>query len=77
MSAIPGQPRPGQFGRSAPERHNHACSYGRGKKRVGWLEMKEAIADTASLRRLVQHVALAGLAMLVLALLIVQFMRTV
>ena len=53
------------------------CSYGRGKKRVGWLEMKEAIADTASLRRPVQHVALAGLAMLVLALLIVQFMRTV
>jgi MSHA biogenesis protein MshM len=52
------------------------CSYGRGKKRVGLLEMKEAIGDTASVRSRAPHMALAGLAIVVLALLAAQLMRT-
>ena len=53
------------------------CSYGRGKKSVSFREMKEAIADTASLRLRAQHVALAGLAIFALAMLVVELMRTV
>ena len=53
------------------------CSYGRGKKSVSFREMKEAIADTASLRLGAQHVALAGLAIFALAMLAVELMRTV
>jgi MSHA biogenesis protein MshM len=51
------------------------CSYGRGKKSVGLREMKEAIADTASLRLHAQHVTWAGLALLATLLVGVEFLR--
>ena len=38
------------------------CSYGRGKKSVGLREMREAVADTASLRPRTRQLAWAGLA---------------
>jgi MSHA biogenesis protein MshM len=53
------------------------CSYGRGKKWVGLREMSEAIADTASLRSPAHYVMWGGLAMLAMALLVVQYLRAV
>ena len=53
------------------------CSYGRGKRSVGLREMKEAIADTASVRLRAEHVALAGVAMVALVLLVVEMVRAV
>jgi len=52
------------------------CSYGRGKKSVGLREMKEAIADTASLRLQAQHVTWAGLALLATLLVGVEILRS-
>jgi len=52
------------------------CSYGRGKKSVGLREMKEAIADTASLRLHSQHVTWAGLALLATLLAGVEILRS-
>jgi len=51
------------------------CSYGRGKKSVGLREMKEAIGDTASVRSRAPHFALAGLAIVALALVAVQLVK--
>jgi len=52
------------------------CAYGRGKKSVGLREVREAIADTASLRLQVQHVALASFAVFALGVLVVNLVRT-
>jgi MSHA biogenesis protein MshM len=51
------------------------CAYGRGRKRVGFGEMRQAIADTASLRWRMHYLALAGAAMLVLTLVVLQLAR--
>jgi MSHA biogenesis protein MshM len=53
------------------------CSYGRGKKSVGWREMSEAVGDTASLRTRVPQLAMASLALCALGLLVAQLARTV
>lgn len=54
------------------------CAYGAGRPRVGWREMRRAIADTASLRApALPRAALAGLAALGLGFLIVEWMGAV
>jgi len=53
------------------------CSYGRGKKSVGFREMKEAISDTASLRLQAPHATWTFLAIFVLLLLVVEMARNV
>jgi MSHA biogenesis protein MshM len=53
------------------------CSYGRGKKSVGFREMKEAISDTASLRLRTPHVTWAGLAIFAVLLLVAELVRNV
>jgi MSHA biogenesis protein MshM len=51
-----------------------AC-YGRGKATVGWREMKDAIADTASLRLQLPRVVWAGLGIVATGLLIKELSR--
>ena len=52
-------------------------SYGRGKKTVGLREMKDAIDDTAPLRIPMRPVALAGLLIVALSVVALNFARTV
>jgi MSHA biogenesis protein MshM len=53
------------------------CSYGRGKKSVGFREMKEAISDTASLRLWAPQMTWALLAIFALLLLVAELVRNV
>ncbi len=50
-------------------------AYGRGKRRVGLLEVNEAVEDTASLRKRSHLVVLAGVALCSLGLIIFQFTK--
>ncbi|MDZ5457030.1 ExeA family protein [Azohydromonas lata] len=54
------------------------CAYGAGRPRVGWREMRRAIADTASLRaRVLPRAALAALAALGLGFMVFEWMGAV